>query len=41
MFYRIKTSVIGLAALVVWAASCSEQPPTATDERSGPATSVA
>jgi hypothetical protein len=41
MSYRIKISVIGLAALVVWAASCSEQPPTASDERSGLAPSAA
>jgi hypothetical protein len=40
MSYPTKTSVIGLTALVVWAASCSEQPPTATDESSG-ATSAA
>jgi hypothetical protein len=41
MSYRIKTSVIGLAALVVWAASCNEQPPTASDEPSGPSPSAA
>lgn len=34
MSLRIKLSVVGLPALVVWAASCSDQPPTASDEGS-------
>jgi hypothetical protein len=34
MSLRIVLSVIGLPALVVWAAACSDQPPTASDERS-------
>jgi hypothetical protein len=34
MSLRIKLSVIGLPALLVWAASCSDQPPTASDEHS-------
>jgi hypothetical protein len=41
MSYRIQTSLIGLAALVVWATSCSDQPPTASDEPSDPSPSAA
>jgi hypothetical protein len=41
MSYRTRTSVIGLAALVVWAASCNEQPPTASDESLHPTPSAA
>jgi hypothetical protein len=41
MSYRIKPSLIGLAALVFWAGACSEQAPTANDEPSGSTPSIA